>query len=93
MVNITSAFLFYFNFQDIEFEKSIPDKCDDVPTDNFFDPIVLGDITSNEISDSTVWQLTDQNDIDKDNQIFYVTYDDPNLGNKTMKLVNQMVII
>lgn len=52
---------------------------------NLFDPIV-----SNELTDS-VWRLADQNDIDKDNQIFYVTYQDPNLGNKTMKLVNQVV--
>ena len=53
---------------------------------------MLADIVPNELSDS-VWRLADQNDIDKDNQIFYVTYQDPNLGqNKTVKLVNQMVI-
>lgn len=61
-----------------------------IPDENLFDPIVLADIASNDLSES-VWRLADQNDMDKDNQIFYVTYQDPNLGNKTMKLVNQMV--
>lgn len=77
-------------FQELEFDKSIQDKSNDVPAENLFDPIVLADIAPNELSDS-VWRLADQND--KDNQIFYVTYEDPNLGNKTVKLVNQVVII
>lgn len=79
-----------FIFQ--EYEKSIAGKCNDIPADNLFDSIVMADISTNEISDSTVWRLADQTDIDKDNQIFYVTYQDPNLG-KTVKLVNQVVMI
>ncbi|KAG4073506.1 hypothetical protein HA402_000730 [Bradysia odoriphaga] len=77
--------------KNLPFEKSVHAKSNDLPEDeNLFDPIVLADIVPNELSDS-VWRLADQNDIDKDNQIFYVTYQDPNLGqNKTVKLVNQV---
>lgn len=88
---VTFTYLKKFNFYNIQFEK--PDKCEDVATESFFDPIELADISTNEISDSTVWHLADQNDIEKNNQIFYVTYQDPSLGNKTLKLVNQVVII
>lgn len=76
--------------QELLFEKSIPDKSNECPEENLFDPITLADMAPNELSDS-VWRLADQTDIDKDNQIFYVTYEDPNLGNKTLKLVNQVV--
>ncbi|XP_037046087.1 zinc finger protein 184-like isoform X2 [Bradysia coprophila] len=77
--------------KDLPFEKSVHAKSNDLPEEeNLFDPIVLADIVPTELSDS-VWRLADQNDIDKDNQIFYVTYQDPNLGqNKTVKLVNQV---
>lgn len=81
-----------FSFQIIFVEKSIPNKSDDIQTENnLFDPIVLADISTNELNDSTVWHLADQNDVEKDNQILYVTYQDPELGNRTVKLVNQMV--
>lgn len=81
----------FSNFKELQFDKSIQDKSNEVPAENLFDPIVLADIAPNELSES-VWRLADQTDIDKDNQIFYVTYQDPNLGNKTVKLVNQVVM-
>ncbi|KAJ6643231.1 Zinc finger protein [Pseudolycoriella hygida] len=70
-------------------EKLGKEKSNEISEENLFDPIELADIATSDLSDS-VWRLADQNNVSKDNQIFYVTYQDPNLGNKTVKLVNQV---